>query len=687
MYLDLRRFSGLAAVACWGLAAGPALAQALPETVLVQGNRTLSAAATGLDLSLRETPQSLTVVGRQQIDDFKLTDANTLLAQVPGINVEQVETDRTYYNSRGFDITNFQVDGVGLPLIWGIQFGALDTAIFERVEAVRGADSMLTGTGNPSATINYVRKRPTATFQAAAGALFGSWNERRLDGDVSGPINESGSLRGRLVYSNTDKDSYLDRYHVNRNVVYGVLSWDIAPDLTATAGYSWQDNRSRGVLWGALPLTYSDGVRIDYPVSASTSADWTFWNVRDQSGFGELTYHLGDGWSVTGTGSYRRFDELAKLLYAYNNPDPVTGLGVEGMSGIYPSRYEQYMFNLQASGPVRLFGRRHQLVVGANSSQNYGTEYEDFFGGTLTYPAVRDWATQQVAEPVYPGAYLATDQSDRLYRLYAAAHVDIADDLKAVLGVNYLALKSKGYSYGVDTPRDEGAASPYVGLVWDVTRQISLYGSYTDIFNPQSEVDAGHRTLPAAHGRSFEGGIKSQWLDGLLNLSGAVFKSEQSGLAEYAGTFPNGQSYYSGIDTFVTGYEFEVSGQITPGWSVAGGWTQLTIEDAAGADVRPYVPRQTLKLSSTYAIPSLNDLRLGAALRWQGDVSVQDIVLVEQKHYAVLDLMASVQVVGNLRAALNLRNVTDQKYLTSLMWNQSYFAAPRSVSFGLDYRL
>ena len=159
------------------------------EGVVVTGARTRTSAVTGLDLSLRETPQSVTIINQDRIDDFGLTNVNELLAQVTGVNVEKVETDRTYYNSRGFDITNFQVDGIGLPLIWGIQFGDLDTVLFERVEAVRGANSMMTGTGNPSATINYVRKRPTAAFQASASAAYGSWDDYRLEADVSGPLN------------------------------------------------------------------------------------------------------------------------------------------------------------------------------------------------------------------------------------------------------------------------------------------------------------------------------------------------------------------------------------------------------------------------------------------------------------------------------------------------------------------
>jgi outer membrane receptor for ferric coprogen and ferric-rhodotorulic acid len=121
-----------------------------------------------------------------------------------GINVEKVETDRTYFNSRGFDITNFQVDGIGLPLIWGIQFGDLDTALFDRVEAVRGANAIMTGTAIPSATINYVRKRPTDTLQASASAQYGSWDQKRSRPTSRGR-SPTGTVAARLIYAHEDK--------------------------------------------------------------------------------------------------------------------------------------------------------------------------------------------------------------------------------------------------------------------------------------------------------------------------------------------------------------------------------------------------------------------------------------------------------------------------------------------------
>jgi outer membrane receptor for ferric coprogen and ferric-rhodotorulic acid len=660
--------------------------QNVVSQVLIESERAKrSAGATGLDLSLRETPQSVTVVPRVQIQDFALNNVNDLLSMVTGVNVEKTETDRTYYNSRGFDITNFQVDGVGLPLLWGLQYGSVDTALFDRVDIIRGANGMMTGTGNPSATINYIRKRPTKDFQATASASYGSWNDKRIEADVSGPLNASGTVTGRLVYANVDTDSYLDYYKVNRNVYYGVVSWDITAKLKATVGYSRQDNLATGVMWGALPLTYSDGSVIDYPRSATTSADWTYWDTHDKTAFLDASYAFDNGWTAKGNYTHKNFDTDAKLLYAFGYPDKATGLGVGGMVGVYPSRYEQDLWEGSISGPIELFGRKHELVFGASSAESKGKEYENFSASFPDYPAVGTWGGQQVAEPTYPGSYLAAFSKDRLNRVYGAAHLNLTDRLKAVAGFSAIDLKSTGESYGVDQARSESKVSPYVGATFELTPNVSLYGSYTDIFNPQSDVDINHLRLAPAKGTSYEGGVKSEWFGKRLYATAAVFKSEQKNLAEYAGSFPDGKSYYAGVDTEVTGYELEVSGAITDKWTVSGGWTSLSVEDPDGNDVRTYLPRKTLKLSTTYSIPDLRDLKLGAAVRWQDDISVVDLSTVTQDAYAVVDLMAGLNLTDKVRATVNVKNLFDEKYYTSLMWNQSYYAAPRSASVRLDY--
>jgi outer membrane receptor for ferric coprogen and ferric-rhodotorulic acid len=656
--------------------------------VVVLGKRVIhhSAGATGLDLSLRETPQSVTVVGAAQIKQFNLTDVNQLLATLPGINVEAAETDRTYYNSRGFDIVNFQVDGVGQPLDWGLQTGALDVALYERVEAVRGATGLMTGTGNPSATINYIRKRPTDTFQASAAAGYGTWDDRRLTADISGPLNDDGSVRARLVYANTDSDSYLNYYGVNRNVYYGVLTWDVTPKLNATAGYSRQDNLASGVNWGALPLVYSDSTVIHYDTSETTGAPWTYWDTHQDIGFGELSYAFDNGWTIKGIYTHRKSTEDAKLLYAYGNPDPVTGLGVGGMSGIYPSVLKQDMFDVIVNGDFGLFGRRHQVVAGVNTSTSKSRKWEAF-ADSFDYPAYEGPHVVAPAEPTYPDAYLAEEIKDRLTRAYGAVHLDITDALTAIVGLNAIEVKTTGYSYGVSQDRDEKKVSPYIGVVYDVDDHFSVYASYSDLFAPQSESDIDRNRLAAAEGSSYEAGLKSEWLDGRLYATASVFKSEQDGLAEYAGYIPGSlDNYYVGVDTTSKGYEFEVSGRITPQWTVGGGFTELSIEDGSGADTRLYVPRRTLKLNTTYTLPQFANLTFGGAVRWQSHISTTDLdATVIQDSYAVVDLLAAVDLTKNVRATVNAKNLFDESYYGSLLWNQAFYAPPRSIMVTLDY--
>ena len=129
--------------------------------------------ATKFNLSNRETPQSVSVISRQRMDDFGLTNLNDVLGNTTGIIVEQVETNRAYYNARGFDIKNVQLDGVSIQNseASGIVKGDMDTVIYDHVEVVRGANGLSTGSGTPSATINLVRKRPTEEFQASVSAL------------------------------------------------------------------------------------------------------------------------------------------------------------------------------------------------------------------------------------------------------------------------------------------------------------------------------------------------------------------------------------------------------------------------------------------------------------------------------------------------------------------------------------
>ena len=633
--------------------------------------------ATRMELSPRETPQSISVITQAVIEDFGLANVNDLLSLATGVNVERVEPDRSYFSVRGFEVSNFQVDGVGLPFATGDQLGDLDTVLYDRVEIVRGANGLVSATGNPSATVNFVRKRPTAGFQASAALTLGSWNDRRVEADVSGPLDSAGSVRGRLIVAGEEKDSWLDRYSMKKTVTGGVVEADVTDGTVVVAGISRQYNLSRGTMWGALPLAYGDGTPTSHDRSASTGTDWTYWATEDIQAFGEITQQLPHDWQAKATLTRRLISSDAELLYVYGSPDAATGEGLFG----YPSKYghteRQWVGDLHATGPFTLAGRRHELMVGVGGGQsiNHLHSSDDDVGVALTESEV---LAGSLSRPAFDkGITGSANFRNRQASLYAATRLNLADDLKVFAGASLTRTTSTGEQYGEAHDFARTKTTPYVGVVYDLAPSYSVYASYTGIFNPQTQVDQGGRTLDPIEGRNAEIGAKGEWIGGKLIASAALFEAKQDNTAEYAGFDPGtGRSYYRGVDATSTGFEFELAGQFAQGWELSAGYTQLALEDADGHDVRTYVPRRTLRLNTSYRLPMLPALKLGASVKWQGDISNGT---ARQGAYALLDLMAGYEISRNLSLSASLRNATDEKYLTSLMWAQSYYAAPRNV--------
>lgn len=695
----------LALAAAWGVAA-PAAAQektdaeAAPETVLPEvhvnvaprldipseetGSYTVrsSSSATGLDLSLRETPQSVSVITQEQMDDFRLLNINDVLDNVPGITVERVETDRTYYTARGSDITNFQVDGIGIQMPYGLVDGDIDSVVYDRIEVVRGANGLMSATGNPSATVNFIRKRPTADFQTEINASAGSWNNYRLEADVSGKLNEAGNVRGRLVFAKQDKDSYLDRYEHDKTVLYGIVEADIGDSTLLTIGHTYQDNQADSPLWGALPLIYSDGRRVHYDVSANAATDWSYWDSKDNRTFAELAHEFANGWQAKAILTRRVNSEDGNMFY-------VNGITADSMT-TFPSKYEvenrQWIADVYAKGPFALGGREHQLTVGASWSKS-DLEAQSTHGDTSTALTLQQMLAGTSPNTTYTTSGGDADFRDKRSSVYGAAHFNVTDRLDVIGGARITNVESSGESYGVAHEyRHTGEITPYAGIVYALTDVHSAYASYTDIFNPQTVLSLDLKPLDPLEGKNYEVGIKSEWLGKKLNSTLAVFRNTQENIAEFAGTIA-GQSYYRGINAVTKGVEVDVAGAVTDRLEVQGGYTAMSLEGDEGEDVRTYTPRHIFKLSTTYRVPMVEGLKVGMSIDWRGDIHREvSGFRVYQDSYALVDLMASYAIDKRTTLTLNLDNVTNEKYLTSLLWDQSFYGAPRSASLTLNWK-
>jgi outer membrane receptor for ferric coprogen and ferric-rhodotorulic acid len=697
MRVSLRQAVALAVAAASGVVHAQDFSGQTLETVLITAKRDdrVSKGAIGLDLDIADTPQSISVVTADQMDKFGANNINDALRLATGINVEEWETNRTNYMARGFEIKNTQVDGVGLPNDWGIVTGAMDTFGYEKLEVIRGANGLLTGVGNSSGTINYVRKRPTNIAQGSIEVSGGSFDRRRVEADYSTPFTADGKWAGRAVVASEESNSYIRGLSNERTFVYGVVDGQLGDRSTLTLGASYQEANSDGNMWGALVLAYTDGTQAEFPRGASTALDWTYWDTENTTAFAEYTFKLSDAWDFKLTYNYRKYQDVSSLFFAYTNEgiDRDTGLGLMGNPGHWPTQDEAHLAEASVNGTFELFGREHEAMLGLSHGSGEHTQQVRFtadpddpsWGPLPPFPYPGDAFAEPVWGPVQEDSF--TDQS--LKRGFGATRLSVSDKVKAIVGFNYAEYHRDGrLSGGIPFDQTESEVSPYAGLTYQVLDRLMLYGSYSDIYQPQDQYDITGRYLPASKGLNYEVGAKAELLDRRVLATVALFKAEQEDLATFAGMSDGGQYYYEGVDVSSKGIEVEVVGRLGEHVDLVLGYTSLQLEGAQGEDIYEWVPRHTANLSLSAQLPSFTAVAFGVNGRWQSDIAKLDEytnVIIRQDSYATLNAFARWQITDKLDVRANVRNITDEKYITSL-YQVGFYAAPRNYEVGVGYR-
>lgn len=659
-----------------------------------------SSTASKLNIPLKETPQTVNVITRQQLDDFALDNTRDVLHNTPGIIVSNQETERTSYLARGFEISNVLVDGVGIPLEgYNYNNDNPDSFLFDRIEVVKGANALNNGIGDPGATINMIRKRPTSDLQTAFNASYGSWNTQRYEADISSPLTQDGKVRGRVFGYQQTGDSYLDRYELEKNGIGAVVEADITDTTLLTAGYTETNHKPNGVNWGSNPLINTEGEQLSYSRNYNYSPSWAHWDSNIKSYFAELEQKLGGDWTAKLTYDEKRTQRDSKLLFLSGKP------GANGTSGIflYPGMYiddnKEQQASLSFSGTYPLWGQRHEASLGYVWAKNRLDELG--YAGSFVNPLTTDLASFTPEEPSWDMSKTSGEMHIRQKNqsLYAATRLHLNDDLKLLLGANYVQAESSGSSYGTDTIYDEDKVLPYAGLTYNFSPEYTGYLSYTSIFRPQTtKADDGSINKPI-EGESYEVGVKGSWLDDKLTATMAVFRTEQS-------NYPLRDS--DGIPTLRTtqvsdlrsqGYEFGLAGQLSDHLNLSFGYTQFSLKDLInGGDARTFNPTQSFNLLTTYQVPQLPKLKLGLGVQWQDQtyldvpeatangVITQKAGIIEQDAYALVNLMASYELNEHMTLQANGNNLTNEKYLFNFPNQQGFYGAPANYSVAVKFK-
>lgn len=679
------------------------------DSITITGTR--ESTSTRLPLTARETPQSLSTIERAEIEQRSLTSVDSVLRSTTGIHVSFYDTQRPLYFARGFQITDFQVDG--LPTYSGNTNQEYDTALYERVDIVRGANGILTGVGTPSATINLIRKRPQRSFSGSVALTAGSWGYRRAELDLNLPLTADGSVRSRLVVAPQTRESFRDRYEEDKYALLAVVEADIGKATVASVGYQRQRNNPIAGIWGTIPRFATDGSEINLPISTNFSPEWTRWSRESGTLFATVDHQINELWSLKASYNHTEGKNFSLRTYGYGATtssapfiNRATGAGVRLYAGVGGGTETQDTLDAYLTGKIGLGGRQHDVTLGFSSlrTNTHTDSYTSVAGYSYTVPNVYTWdGTAPV--PVYSRTGAFNEQVTRQDGVYASARWRLADPLSVLTGVRLTNWKRQTDNYntaGVFTSTTARQSvtrevSPFLGVVYDITPSLSAYASHTGIFNPQNYKDRNNQPLDPVQGTSNEIGVKGEWAERRLTASFAVFEVQQNNYgvrdsSQPTGSLPDGSSAYVGVDgTRSLGWELDVATRLAPGWQATAGVTRVKTQRNTADLTYANLPEWLVKLGTQYRFSgALQPLEVGAQLLWQGRMDAVNVpspsgpATVTQSPFGLLNLNASWRFDDKTSLNVAVFNAANKRYWATL--DYANYGDPRAVNVTLRTR-
>lgn len=682
--------------------------------------------------SLRERPQSVSIVTRERLDEQNLNDLGATLQQATGITVTTESHLKQYFFSRGFMITDIHIDGgASISMSGGggeDQEFTLDLALYDQVEVLRGADALFAGNGEPGGTVQLIRKRPTATNRVSVDASVGRWNNYRGQLDVSGPVALEGRVRGRAIYmherSGFHQESLISGNH---DLLYGIVEADLSDGALLTFGGSYSKNHQPLDGFG-LPR-FSDGRDLGLPRSTSLSPDWSRADTENGEAFARLDLQLGASWSLRINAMRSRKEGDYLYYYPWGAFDPVTLSGAY----IYPvnavTTYVQSVADATLKGSFELWGRTHKVIVGMDW-QEKTTRGPQWSGDGYAYNPFEFDPTAYAVPGRSAIASLMRDFGNSQNGIYAGISLHVAQPLRILAGARY-----SNYDYSTDwsyfdatsgdvTGREQqyfeerDVLTPYVGFTYDLPAGWVAYGSLAEVYQSQGYSLSGPppgSPLQPKTGRNLEFGIKGGLGDGRAFTQLAIYQIDLSNVGLEDSRYPfqmnpagNWCCYVASGEIRSRGFDAEINGKLTERWSMFVGYTWNENEyksgfssEQAGTVFMPQTPEHLFKLWTTYRFSGdLQRLTVSAGINGQsknfsrGTVTLYDATGAAtgtapfeftQDAYAILNARAGYAITDKWSVSLNLNNLLDETYYQTIGTSaaRNWYGTPRSYTLSL----
>lgn len=641
-----------------------------------------SATATKTDTPLAETPQSVTVVTRERMEDLGATNTQDALNYAAGVRSDAYGVDaRTdSYLIRGSFPDEYR-DGLRRHFGYYTSTARTDPYTLERIEVLRGPSAMLYGQGSTAGIVNFVSKRPLAEPYREVGLQVGTFGRRQLQADLTGPLTQDGQWLYRLVAVGRASDTQVDHVPDDRRLLAPSLTWRPNAATSLTLQAHWQQDRSGSTLqfvpWSGSVLPNPNG-RI--PTSRFVGEPGFERYDTDRTELGWLFEHrFNDTWTVRQNLRATRNEVTYRSIYADSFSNP-------GDSYIDPAQRVMHRYAWSTDTRVRmlttdqhLHGKfatgavRHDLLVGLDAMRfrQSGASASDWSGtpGSSLQPI-------DVFAPVYTGYTPAAltpgvDTSQRQTGIYLQDQMKIADRWIVVAGLRH----DKAVSGAEGSPDEKSSAtSKRLGLMYLLPNGWSPYLSYSESFTPVTGTNLFGARFSPIRGKQWEAGVKYQPPGRDMSFTASVYDLKEQGRLVPDPTNPLNQ--VQGGKTRAKGLELEWLGRLGAAFEFSSHYNLIRYDVTAADSHLDTVPEHQAAAWGKYrfSIGGLSGFSVGAGLRYfsaftdKGGPRVPAVTLADA-------LLAWED--PKWRVALNVQNLADKVYASSCLGRGDCFYGGR----------
>ncbi|HBC07143.1 MAG TPA: TonB-dependent siderophore receptor [Rhodospirillaceae bacterium] len=632
-------------------------------------------------VSVREVPQSVSVVTRQKIEDRNYTGLQDAMKETTGMTVGRFDSAGyfTEIYGRGFPADSFLLDGAQVEHDGNLAI-SFDAAIYDRFEVLRGPAGLFQGNGEPGSSINLVRKHAERNLHAKASATAGSWETYRGEADVNAPLVDSGRVRTRFVALYDDRKSYIDIVGANKFLGYGTLEVDLTDETTLSVGATYQ--KINAVLDQGLPA-YADGTLPNVDRSTFTGADWNSQDLTSQDVFVEVKHRFDNGGHAQLVA--RTYDRT--MLYRGARASGAINAAT-GDFNVQKLEFGKYENSFSVDGyttlPFEFMGQQHNLVVGG--------DYRDFIEQRTSFSSTNGFTsnifapTHNFSNPVY-GESKGTKSEEEQFGTYGQLRIKPLNRWTMIFGGRATWWQAKTAS---QVQNVSGEFTPYVATVVDLTNEISAYGSYASIFKPQSNTTSAGEFLDPRTGNQYEVGLKGEFMDGRLVAHAAAFRINDENRAI---TDPSDSNFSIATGKVRSqGVEFEVSGSPLSNWEMVSGYAYTFTEyleandGDEGSAFAAYTPKHSANIWARYTFPdgTLSGLSLAGGGNWRSRFYSDDSgVRFTEDGYVTVSAQIGYRLNDHFSGTFTVDNLLDETYFEKVSGSsrQNFYGAPRSFMF------